>query len=208
MSDLFDYGIVKASGNMYLGVLTVEKKVWMLQTCSPLSGQMSFKAHPHHEEVDKDELKNAMDMGVLGDGRIRGVHRTIPYQSLMEKCAEACTLLRLTMGKTTFLSVDGLYPAITDGRRSVRVEWSDGRLLFQLPKEPERKSLRLIADPIRLTAGGKVLTLLTEALQRTKDGEDVFADPFAERNAGRKEASIIKQISPGLRQTARKISRK
>ena len=208
MSDLFDYGIVKASGNMYLGVLTIEKKVWMLQTCSPLSGQMSFKVHEYHTEVDKDDLERSLSFGVLGDGRIRQVHRTIPYQSLMEKCVEACQLLRLTMGKTTFLSVDGLYPALTDGRRCVRVEWSDARLVFQLPKEPERKSLRLIADPIRLTAGGKVLTLLTEALQRTKDGEDVFADPFAERNAGRKAASIIKQISPGLRQTARKISRK
>lgn len=208
MSDLFDYGIVHTSGNPHLGVLTVEKKVWMMQTCSPLSGQMSFKVHEYHDKVDKDELTHLMSLGVLGDGRLRAVHRVISYESLMEKCVEACRLLRLTMGQKTFLSVDGLYPALTDGRHSVRVEWSDSRLLFQLPKEPERKSLRLIADPVRLTAGGKVLTLLTEALQRTKDGEDVFADPFAERNAGRKEASIIKQISPGLRQTARKISRK
>lgn len=207
MSDLFNYGIVRLRGNDYLGVLTIEKKVWVLQTCSPLSGQMSFKVCEYHDTVNEEGLKDlGPDVGVMADGRIKGVARTIPYQTLLDKLVEAVGLLRLGVSKKTFLTLDGTYPAITDGRHTVRLEWGD-RVDLQVAK-PENRSLRLIDDPLRLSSGGRVLTLLDTALTRTKAGEDVFADPFAERNAGRKEASIIKQISPGLRQTARKISRK
>lgn len=218
MADLFDYGIIYQRGHLAVGLKAIDK-VWVMSTCSPLSGQMAFRVAQYTDidDVDKKKLqdmlhptaKDAAQAGIVSEGWVSYLDRSLPYDSFLRKCGEASEALGLKVAVTkAFLSVDGPYPFYTDGHRGFRVEWRSRYLKFQIPTKPEHKSLKVIADPLWFDNDGKLLTPITDVIDRIKANEDIFADPFAERNAGRKQASIIKQISPGLRVTARKISRK
>jgi hypothetical protein len=217
MSELLVFGTITQNKHELLAVKVLEK-TWVMHTCSPLSGQMAFRVWDSEwKKLETEGLKawlredsrHPQVPGVTTDGWIEWEHRTVPYDTFVAKSGVANDLLHLRVdGKQPFLSVDGAYPFYTDGRRGFRVEWQDTQLGLKLPSKPEHKSLRLIVDPVRLDCAGKILIPLTEVIERIRNEDDVFADPFAERNVGKKEISFIKQISPGMRQRARKISRK
>ncbi len=215
--------LVKYGRDRNLG-LKVINRLWVLTTCSPLSGQMTFKDWTESrglQFMDQEDLKEHLKaagekdpqgqrqagFGITSDGEVRLIFQEVSYADYLDRVVEVSRLLKLGIGKDPFVTSEGRHPVLTDGTTGFKIDQCGSVVSLVFPKNPERKVLRLILDPITLTSQGELATPLQTVLDRINEHEDIFADPFAERDLGKRSVQIAKQIMPGLRKKVRAIQR-
>jgi hypothetical protein len=216
---MFEYGTIgsRRRGKV-LGVRTPDRRTWVMTGCSALSGLMTFKDQTeNYKDVDGTDLEELMRLGQeLTNPRFFGFTNAgdllescqhDAYAALLAKAVEVSRLLKLGVGANPFLTVDEGYPYLTDGVTGFRLEWESYRMLLKFPLAFKHKVLKMILDPVHLDHNGRVLSPIQGAVDLVEKHEDVLCDPFADRNFSKKGSSIARQITPGMRQKVRAVTR-
>jgi hypothetical protein len=209
---MFEYGTPKGRSDQ-LGVKLPSRQVWCMTSCSALSGQMAFRdVTQHYKDVDGATLASRIQettqpWGFTHTGELKQSFHCATYADLLAKTVEVSRLLKLGVGTNPFLTVDEGYPYLTDGTIGFRIEWEPCEITLKFPKKYGHKVLRMIVDPVCLSRYGRVLSPIQPVIDLIAANEDVFCDPFADRDVGKKRVSLIRQIVPGKRQKVRTVTR-
>jgi len=211
---MFEYGTYSYRGNM-LGVKSPDRRIWVMTSCSALSGQMAFKDMTNRNRIlDGEELQQFIQLGGQGrhwgfthTGELIEATRSDTYAEMLARATETSCLLKLGVGPDPFLTTEEGYPYLTDGFVGFRIEWESNRMRIKFPKELAHKVLKMILDPVYFDRYGRVLSPIQPVIDLIEKHEDVLCDPFADRNVGRKQVKMIRQITPGIRQKVRAVTR-
>lgn len=205
MSDLCVMQVVRFKGHSHLA-LNVIGELWVMISCSQISGQMSFR----HEEaryyrtmsIEDCLNKNGEPLGISHEGHLVRISKEQSQDDLASKTAEAMKLLGKTDMQKPFVSISQRLPLVTDGSVGFEVHQREHSVTFYPENKP--KCYRVLHDPMKLNYAGDVLTPLEEIMNRIKKEFSLFADPFSTKNTGVKKANEVKTIGADRRIQMRK----
>ncbi len=195
-------------------VLDVMKRLWMATSCSPVSGQMSFRdvtTEIRHYPLNTFKDWSAdLDWGLTNNGWIRKMGRTISQKDFIAKGVRLAKIIGRFELKNPFVAVDASLPFVTDGKHGVKFSWPEtGGYRTEIGVFPmdSTKCYRVLEDPCILDKDGMLLTPLSKVRGWIDDNFEQFADPFAVKQRGTKRKVEAVTISPGKRSQARKRTR-
>lgn len=194
-------------------VVEVMGEQWGMISCSPISGQMAFRKLEENKELALKQFDKYVEQGNVGieaDGYIIDRDRQIAQVDLVGKVRRTCQLLNYPLEDKAFVSADGGWPVVTDGKHSYALRWPN-------PKNPQQwqlqivildtgKRYRVVQDPLWLDEQGNLITPFNLMVGWIGEQFEVFADPLAARNTARKEhnKNETKTLVPGAKINARK----
>lgn len=204
--NLYQAAVKRYKGHGHITLKFVDQ-VWVMISCSQLSGQMSFREVKcvWREDNDIKQMREENCWGVSHDGMVMKIHQQMPQEEMASKVAEALRLLKVANFRKPFVSIKNRLPLVTDGTTGWEA-WLPHKdhAMVDLWEAPGRRCYRSLWDPLLLSWHGILLTPLEAVFKNIDEYVAQFADPFATRNLGRKEIHEIKTITPGTRLQARK----
>lgn len=194
-------------------IVEVMGEQWGLVTCSPISGQMSFRKLEDNVTLDLNQFNKFVEQGNCGieaDGYITDRDQQISQTDLVDKVRRTCELLNYPLGKQAFVSADGGWPVVSDGKHSYQLRWPNPKNYttwqLQFVVLDSNKRYQVVQDPLWLDEQGNLITPFNLIVGWIGDQFEVFADPLAARNTARKESNKneTKTLQPGAKINARK----
>jgi hypothetical protein len=211
--ELYTIGTINYHSNEHLAVEVIGQ-VWVMISCSQVSGQMSFKNENYPpgclrkmEDKDEDWPK---EHGISQEGHILEIKARETQSVVSEKVSAAMVALGFVKEmKNPFVSIQQKLPLISDGKHGFEVVWPlTGEHSVTFKKAPGHKCYRVQNDPVLLAYGGELLVEVPQVIARIDENFVQFADPFSTKNTGHVNHNEVKTIGGSDRIQMRKRTRK